>query len=341
MLKFGATYMFYFLGIVPVLFLLYFLFMAQKRKQTKAIVDKELFPKVVPNWSRSKILLRYILWSLVASSLVITLAQPKFGLRLKKATVASADFVIALDISNSMLAEDLRPNRLARAKQAISGLLDKLKGDRVGLVIFAGAADVQSSVTNDYATIKMLLPSFSTNTISAQGTALASAIQLSMDALPKERKGAAAIVLLTDGEDHEGAAVEAATKARQNNIIVHTIGVGSETGAPIPIYKNNVVADYFKDRNGEVVISKLNEASLQEIAKAGGGIYLRGSNPATALETVYKEIQKMEKQVSESNNFEGLDDKFQYPLFFAFLLLIVELLISDKANKLLKKIDIY
>ncbi len=341
MLKFGATYMFYFLAIVPLVLLLYFLLMAQKRRQTKKIVDKRLFSFVVPNWSRSKILLRYILLSLITISLIITLAQPKFGLRLKNATVASADFVIALDISNSMLAEDLRPSRLARAKQAISSLLDKLKGDRVGLVIFAGAADVQSSVTTDYAAIKMLLPTFGTNTISAQGTALAAAIQLSMDALPKERKGAAAIVILTDGEDHEGAAIEAATKAKQSNVIVHTIGIGSENGAPIPVYKNDVVSDYLKDRNGEVVISKLNEKSLQEIAKAGGGVYLRGSNPGTALETIYKEIQKMDKQVSESNNFEGLDDKFQYPLFFAFLLLIIELLLSDRANKLLKKLDIY
>lgn len=341
MLKFESSYMFYFLGIVPIIFLLYFVFMAQKRHQTKKIVDKRLFNIVAPNWSRNKILLRYILLSLIAVSLVFTLAEPKFGLRLKDVKVASSDFVIALDISNSMLAEDLKPSRLSRAKQAISSLLDKLNGDRVGLVIFAGTADVQSSVTNDYAAIKMLLPSFNTNTISAQGTSLSSAINLSLDALPKDRKGAAAIIVLTDGEDHEGAAIEAAANAKQNKVVVHTIGIGSENGAPIPYYSNGVVSSYQKDNAGEVVISKLNESSLQEIAKAGGGIYLRGANPSSALETVYKEVQKMDKQVSEVSNFEGLDNKFQYPLFFAFLLLIIEMLLSDKANKILRKIDIY
>jgi len=341
MLKFANPYMYLFLSGIPVMVAALIFFLRWKRRKRAKLLDRSLEPKVIPGFSRTKLIIRSILMIVIYTAFVFTLARPKFGMKVEKTKTEGFEFVVALDISNSMLAEDISPSRLARAKQAINSLLDRMKGDAMGLVVFAGIADLQSTVTNDYASIKNILPSIDPEMIGTQGTSVAEAIRVSIKAFPDERKSGSAIVVLSDGEDHEGAAVDAAREARNKGIIVHTIGVGSEQGGPIPLYEKGTLVGYKTDRNNETVITRVNEDALGEIAEAGGGIYVRGTDPSGALAEVYREMQSMQKAEREELNEEGLEDRFQWVLGFLLILLIVELLISERSSKWLRKLELF
>lgn len=341
MLKFANTYMYYFFAAVPLLILALALVLRWKAKQRRKLLDPKLAGRMVPDYSQAKFTIRYVLISLVYVLFTLTLARPKFGMKVEKTKAEGFDFVIALDVSNSMLAEDIQPNRLIRAKQAINSLLDKLDGESMGLVVFAGMADLQSSLTMDYASLKNLLAGVGPDMLPVQGTSISEAIQISMKAFPDKRKRGAAIVIISDGEDHEGAAIQAAKDARNKGIFVHTIGIGSPQGGAIPIYDNGVLAGYKTDRNNQTVISKMNEAALQEVAGAGGGIYVRGTDPTAALKKVYEEMKTMDKAEQEELNEEGLEDRYQWVLGAALLLLVIELLISDRTSKWIKKIELF
>jgi Ca-activated chloride channel family protein len=341
MLKFANTYMYLFFSAVPLMVAAMILFLRWKKRRRSRLIDPALEPKVVPGLSRGKLIARSILMICIYVTFVIALARPKFGMKVEKVKAEGVEFVIALDVSNSMLAEDVSPNRLARAKQAINSLLDRLKTDGVGLVIFAGIADLQSTITNDYASVKNLLPSIDAGSLDVQGTSIAEAINTSMKAFPEDIKNGAAIVVLTDGEDHEGAAIDAAKNARNKGIIVHTIGLGSLQGGPIPVYENGERKGYKADKNNQTVITKMNEAALQEIAAAGGGIYVRGVDPTGALRKVYDQMQQMQKTERAELNEEGLEDRFQWVLALLLVLLVVELVLSERSSRWVKKLELF
>lgn len=339
MITFSNTWMFYALLAIPAWIMALILFLKWKKNKMALLASGVLQPKMFPRYSRFKIVLKHILFILSYTMLVVALARPKMGMKVQDVETKGADIIIALDVSNSMLAEDLKPNRLERAKQAISVLLDRLRGDRIGIIVFAGSARKQVPITIDYATAKMTVQSITPDDVNTQGTSLSAAINMAMESLPVDRASSGAIILITDGEDHEGEAVELARKAKKQNVFVHTIGIGTPQGVPIPIYNNGLVSGYKTDRNGQTVITKLNEQILKEIASEGGGIYVKGNNPTLALDQIKKEIDRMDKQVVSMKRYEDGKEQFQWPLALAIFLIILEGCISEQSTGMLTRMD--
>src|SRR5690349_20602997 len=238
-----------------------------------------------------------------------------------------------------MRAEDIRPSRLERAKQAISRFIDKLENDRIGIIVFAGQAYVQLPITTDFNAAKLFLSTIDTDIIPTQGTAIGAAIDLSMRSFTDEDKKHKALVIITDGENHEDDAVESAKKANEQGIVIHTIGMGSPDGAPIPIYHNGVQVDFMKDQDGNTVITKLDQTVLEKIAGEGKGIFVRASSGDDGLETIMKEISKMDKKAFGTKQFSDYEDRFQYFIGGALFLLIVEFMISNRRSKWMMKLN--
>ena len=248
----------------------------------------------MPEYSNAKLVLKFILLLLSYTFLVIAIAGPQTGSRLEEVKRKGIDLMIALDVSNSMLAEDIKPNRLERSKQAISRLIDKLEGDRIGIVVFAGKAFMQLPITTDYGAAKMFLSTINTNIITVQGTAIADAIVMAGSTFGESKRNKA-IVIITDGEDHQGDVLEQAEAAVKKGIRIYTIGMGSPDGAPIPIYNGNIRTGYKKDREGTTIMSRLDETLLQRLASIGNGTYVRANNSETGLQKILEEINKIEK----------------------------------------------
>lgn len=341
MISFSNSFMFWGLLEVPVWVFLLVLFLRWKKKSMLKFATAQLQHTMFPQFSKGKIIAKHILFIISYALLIIVLARPRMGMKVQEVKTEGADIVIALDVSNSMLAEDLKPNRLERAKQAISVLLDQLKGDRIGLVVFAGTARKQIPITIDYATAKMTVQTISPDDVNTQGTSLSAALEMAINTLPEERKGSGAIILISDGEDHEGQALEIAQHAKEKQIYIHTVGIGSPQGVPIPVYENGQLKGYKTDKNNQTVITKLNEAMLQQLAAAGGGIYVKGNNPTAALDQIKKEIDRMEKQVVAMKRHEDGEDRFQWILIFAILLLGIEIMLGEKASGLMNRIDMF
>tara|TARA_R110002096_G_scaffold69829_6_gene167551 strand:- start:4366 stop:5094 length:729 start_codon:yes stop_codon:yes gene_type:complete len=240
-----------------------------------------------------------------------------------------------------MLAEDLSPNRLERAKRAIYQLIEKLENDRLGIIIFAGEAYVQLPITSDYSSAKLFLESIGTDIVPVQGTAIGKAIDLALRSFNPEAETSKAIIVITDGENHEDNALGAATNALENDVIVHTIGMGSENGAPLPIYQNGRQIGFRTDNSNNTIVSKLNEKMLQEIAAAGEGTYVRATNANAGLSIIMNEINKMEKKEFGSKVFKNYDDRFQLFLLISLVLLIIEFLISRRRSSKLNKIKLF
>ena len=252
------------------------------------------------------------------------------------------DLMIAIDLSNSMLAEDLQPNRLMRAKQSISKLIDRLDGDRIGLIVFAGDAYVQLPITTDYSAAKLFLSTINTSIVPTQGTAIGKAIELSIKSFDLENDQNKAIIVITDGENHEDDAIEKAKEAQELGIFVHTIGMGSTEGGPIPI-KNRYgsITSYQKDRDGNTIITNLNEGMLKQIAQSGGGSYIRANSTQSGLNALFKEINKMEKKEIGAKVFTDYKDRFQWFIGLAIILLIMETLMKGRKNKWSSKINLF
>jgi len=268
----------------------------------------------------------------------ILLARPQFGSKLETVTRSGVEVIIALDISNSMLAEDVRPSRLEKAKHLIGRLVDQLKDDKVGLIVFAGDAFTQIPITNDYISAKMFLQSIDPTLLSKQGTAIGSAIELATRSFTSKEEVGRAIILITDGENHEGGVDQAIKKAREKGIQIHALGVGSPEGAPIPIRGSN---DYMKDREGNVVVTRMNEEMCQQVAQQGNGIYVRVDNTNTAQRAISKEIDKMAKADIETEVFTEYNEQFQVIAWIIFIFLLIELLILERKNPLLKNIRLF
>lgn len=295
----------------------------------------------MPNVSRTQPILKFVLFSFAIISLLIGLANLQFGSKVEEVKREGIDLMIALDVSNSMLAEDLSPNRLERSKRAIYQLIQKLHNDRLGIIVFAGQAYVQLPITTDYSSAKLFLETIGTDIIPTQGTSIGAAINLAMESFDFENGTSKSIVVITDGENHEDDANEAASEAASKDITVHTIGMGSEKGGPIPIYKKGAQIDFRKDNQGNTVVTKLNESMLKEIAAAGNGSYVRASNANAGLSIIMEEIDKMEKKEFGSKSFKDYEDRFQIFLIIALFLIVIEYFISNRRTSKLDGVNLF
>ena len=314
--------------LIPVFFIIQALLLRRRRKQIRKFGDEKLVNQMMPSYSKSKVWVRVTLFSIGFFFFVIGLSRPQIGARLKEQEIKGSEIIIAIDVSNSMLAEDYSPNRLERAKLAVSRLVDKLRDDRIGLVIFAGTSFVQLPVTTDYVSAKMFLNSIDTGSIPIQGTALGDAILTCIRSFSEQRDKSRAIILITDGENHEDNPVEAAEQAAEMGIKVFTIGVGSPEGKPIPMN-----GELLKDKNGEIVVSRLDETILQEVAAKGNGAYVRAGNSEFGLNPILDDLKKLEDETYTSVVFEEYDEQFMYFLAIALFFFVLEMLVGDRRSK--------
>ncbi|MCD4736435.1 MAG: VWA domain-containing protein, partial [Bacteroidales bacterium] len=283
MIRFENSEMFYGLLVIPILVILFYLMLRWRRRSLNKFGELNLVSRLITNYSPTRPVTKFILLTIAYVFLIIALANPQVGSKLVEAERKGIDIMIALDVSNSMLAEDIQPDRLARAKQAIAKLVDRLSNDRIGIIVFAGKAYTQLPITTDYSAAKMFLSTINTNIVPMQGTAIGEAIKMASGAFEDETHSRA-IIVITDGENHEDDAVKEATEAAAKGIKVFTIGMGLPDGTPIPVYdKLNRKIGYKKDRQGNTVVTKLNETMLQQIASAGQGTYVRANNTTAGL----------------------------------------------------------
>jgi len=302
--------------------------------------QKDILSVLMPNVSASRPVLKFIILMLALASIIVAIARPQFGSKLKTEKRKGIELIIALDVSNSMMAEDIEPNRLERSKRAISQLVDKLSNDKIGLIVFAGDAYTQLPITADYVSAKLFLNSISTNIVPTQGTAIGAAIELGTKSFNPQFKGSKAMIIITDGENHEDDAIGAAKAATEEGIIVYTIGMGLPQGGPIPEYSNGMKT-YRKDREGNTVVTKLDEPMLQKIAEAGKGAYIRANNAQVGLNNLLNEVNKMEKSELETQIYADYDDKFQYFIAFALFLILLDFMILERKNKYLKNFKLF
>ena len=314
--------------LIPVFFIVQAVLLRIRRNRIRKFGDEKLVSQMMPSYSKSKVWVRLVLFSIGFFFFVIGLSRPQIGARLKEQEIKGAEIIIAIDVSNSMLAEDYSPNRLERAKLAVSRLVDKLRDDRIGLVIFAGTSFVQLPVTTDYVSAKMFLNSIDTGSIPIQGTALADAITTCIRSFSAQSDKSRAIILITDGENHEDDPVAAAKQAAEMGIKVFTIGVGSPEGKPIPMN-----GELLKDKDGEIVVSRLDEAVLQEIAAEGNGAYVRAGNSEFGLNPIIDDLRKLEDEKYSSVVFEAYDEQFMYFLAIALVFFVLEMLVGDRRSK--------
>lgn len=314
--------------LIPLFFVVQAVLLRLRRRRIRKFGDEQLVNQMMPSYSKSKVWVRLSLYSIAFFFFVIGLSRPQIGARLKEQEIKGAEIIIAMDVSNSMLAEDYSPNRLERAKLAVSRLVDKLRDDRIGLVIFAGTSFVQLPVTTDYVSAKMFLNSIDTGSIPIQGTALGDAIKTCIRSFSQQSDKSRAIILITDGENHEDDPVSAAKEAADMGIKVFTIGVGSPEGKPIPMN-----GELLKDKDGEIVVSRLDESVLQEVAKAGNGAYVRAGNSEFGFNPIIDDLRKLEDEKYNSVVFEEYDEQFMYFLAIALCFFVLEMLIGDRRSK--------
>ncbi len=326
--------------LIPLLTLFFIGSRIARKKALQKFGHETVLGKLMPYSSKSRPVLKFIVLMLALAFIITGIARPQFGSKLKKVKREGIELIIALDVSNSMMAEDIKPNRLERAKRAISRLVDRLKDDKIGLIVFAGDAYTQLPITSDYNSAKLFLNSVNTKIVPKQGTAIGAAINLAIRSFTPNGVANKAIVVITDGENHEDDAISAAESAVENGIIVHTIGMGLPSGSPIPVLRGGQT-DYMKDRDGKVVITKLNEQMLQKIAVAGNGIYVRANNSQVGLNSLFDEINKMEKQEMDTRVYSEYDDQFQYFFAVGLLLLLFEFVILERKNRYLKNIKLF
>ena len=339
--RFENSLFLYGLALIPLMIFIFLLVLKWRRKSLNKIAEASLQSIVLPQLSKSKVVWRFIFWCLAMAFLVIAIANPQFGTKLEEANREGIDIMIALDVSNSMKAQDLAPNRLENAKQSIGRLINNLNEDRIGIIVFAGQSYVQLPITTDYSSAKLFLESISCDMIPTQGTAIGAAIDLAVESFDPKSPAAKAIIVITDGENHEDDAVKSAETAAEKGMTVHTIGMGSEAGVPLPLVSNGNIVGYRKDNEGNTVVSKLNTALLKEIAAAGKGIFVQAGRSQSALSVVKDELNKMEKKEYASKRYTDYEGRFQFFLAAAIFLLISESLLSERKSKFLQKLNLF
>jgi len=338
--KFHNPEYLYLLLLIPVLIIIMVLYNRKAGKKIKAAGEQALVRGLIPEFSIFRKNLKFFFQLMALVLVIFLLARPQFGSRLEELKREGVEVIIALDVSNSMMAEDIQPNRLERAKQAISNLVDRLQDDKIGLIVFAGDAYTQIPVTTDYVSAKMFLSSISPGIVPKQGTSLASAINLGMNSFSPEMDESKALIIITDGENHEEDPLTLAGQASEKGIIIHTIGIGSTSGVPVPVITNGR-RDYLKDNEGNTVITRLDENILREIAFTTGGKYVKASNTNIGLNTIFNEISSMKQQELEGTVYTEYDDQFQVLAALALIFLIMDILIMERKNRKLSKIKLY
>ena len=338
MFRFEHPEFLYLLLLLPALFVFYIYARMWRRKAIKRYGNPTLLAELMPDASSKRHPLKF--WRLFGAiaMLIIVISGPQFGSKLETVKRQGVEIMVCLDVSNSMLAEDVSPNRLEKAKQMLSKLTDGFSNDKVGLIVFAGDAFTQLPITSDYISAKMFLSSINPNMVSSQGTAIGSAINLAVRSFTPNETSDKAIILITDGENHEDDAVGAAKAASEKGIHVNIVGMGDPKGSPIPIDGNN---NFLKDNAGNVVITKMNEQMCQEIAAAGNGMYVRADNTNSALKALQKEIDKMNKAELDSKVYSEYDEQFQIFAWIALFLLVVDFFTLERKNRVFKKIKLF
>ncbi len=338
MFRFEDPKYLYLLVLIPVLALIYFLMMRSQRRRLLKFGDPELVKSLMPDVSRWRPQAKFWILEIALALLIVMSARPQMGTKITNEKRVGIETIIAVDISNSMRAEDVEPSRLDRSKMMVENLVDNFTDDKIGLIVFAGDAFVQLPITSDYVSAKMFLGNIDPSMMDVQGTDVAAAINMAANSFTQQDGVGKAIIIITDGENHEGGAVEAAAAAKKKGMNVFVLGVGSTKGAPIPIPGRN---DYMTDNTGNTVVSVLNEDMCREIAAAGGGAYIHVDNNSNAQKQLRAELDKLSKKEIESNIYSDYDEQFQAFGIIILLLLVLEICVLERKNPLLKNITLF
>jgi len=342
MFKFAYSYILFGLALViPLAIIIFWSFKRYKKRTKKQFGTPEMVSKLIPNESKSRENWKFYLFFIAVLFIIIGIAGPQIGSKLVTIKRKGIELILALDVSNSMLAEDLKPNRLENAKRAIEKLVDRLQNDKIGLVIFAGDAYTQLPITTDYVSAKMFLNTITPNSVPVQGTNLTKALEHAANSFTPDSTVTKAIVLITDGENHEESAKDAATEIANKGIKIYTIGMGSPEGVPIPIHDRFGRQDFKTDKDGNIVVSKLNETLLQEIAAIGKGSYFRANNATTGLNNIFDQLNKLDKKELESQVYSDYENQFQIFILLGVLLLLIEFFIPNRKSKIADKIHLF
>lgn len=332
---------FYYLAIIPVVVVLFLLVLWWKKRIQKRFADPKLIQKLSPEKSTFKSFLKLIVFCFALFFLIISLANPKMGTKLETVKRQGVDIVFALDVSKSMLAEDIAPNRLEKAKQIITKVIENLGSDRIGIIIYAGSSYPLLPITTDYAAAKMFLQNANTEMVSNQGTAINDAIERALSYYDNDEQTNRFLVIVSDGEDHQENTLELAKEAAKKGIKIYTVGIGTAKGGPIPLKDNGRVVAYKKNNEGAVVVTQLNEQILREIANVGNGKYINGNKTQETISTIKEVLEKAEKNEFETKQFSDYEDQFQWFVGIGLLLLIIDVTLLEKKTKWVQKLNLF
>ena len=332
---------FWALLVIPVLFLLFLILQLWRRNTQKKFAEAKLLKRLSPNQSIFKSVLKIIVLSLAFACFAIALVNPKIGTKLETVKREGVDIVFAVDVSKSMLAEDIAPNRLEKSKQLVAQIINNLASDRIGIIAYAGKAFPQLPITTDYAAAKMFLQNMNTDMLSSQGTAINEAINLAKTYFDDEEETNRVLIIISDGEDHSDVAADVAEEASEEGIRIFTIGVGDVKGGPIPIKRNGIILNYKKDKEGETVITKLNEETLKNIADEANGVYINGTNTNEVVEAIRDILNKMDKTEFEAKQFADFKDQFQWFLALGIFFLVIDIFLLERKTSWLKKLNLF
>lgn len=336
MFRFANPYILYLLLIIPAAIVLFIFAQMRRRRRLERFASSSLLAQLTPSASPARLRTKFVLYSLALAFLILAAARPQVGSKLREEHQKGIEIMLVVDVSNSMLAEDFEPNRLDRTKFAIDRVVESMKQDRIGVVAFAGEAQVQLPITSDYRMARAFARKLSPQMVRTQGTDLGAAIKLASMSFSSQSEGSRVMILITDGENHESDALEAAQAAAEKGIAIYTIGIGTPEGAPVMIG-----GEYLTDENGDMVVSKLDEKMLQEIASTTGGAYVRATKQSIGLKEIVDRLKELDESDLATTRFEAFDEQFQYPLVVALLLLLIEWLILDRRNPLLARFNIF
>ena len=332
---------FYVLFSIPVVVVLFLLVLAWKKHTQKKFADSQLLKKLSPNQSVFKSVLKVLVVCLAIACMSFALVNPKIGTKLETVKREGVDVVFALDVSKSMLAEDIAPNRLEKAKQLVTQIINSLAGDRIGIIGYAGSAFPQVPITTDFSSTKLFLNGMSTDMVSSQGTAINEAIQMAETYYNDEEQTNRVLFIISDGEDHEGNVAQIAEEAARKGIKIYTIGVGTLQGGPIPIKQNGILQYYKRDENNEQVITRLGQETLEQIADEANGTYIDGSNTKEVVDTVTAILNGMDKKEFEAKQFTDFKDQFQWFLGGALFLLILDVFFLERKTAWVKRLNLF
>jgi len=326
---------------VPIIVFLFVILQVWKRHVQNKFAHHQILKRLSPNKSHFKPILKLIMLCLAFTCLTIAMVNPKVGTKLETVKRQGVDIVFAVDVSKSMLAEDIAPNRIEKSKQLVTQIINNLASDRIGIIAYAGKAVPQLPITTDYAAAKMFLQSMNTDMLSSQGTAINEAIQLARTYFNDEEQTNRVLIIISDGEDHSDLSQDIAETAAEEGIKIFTIGVGSLKGAPIPIKQNGIVLNYKKDRSGETVVTKLNEETLRAIAEEANGQYINGLNTNEVVEAIRDILNKMDKKEFEAKEFAEYKDQFQWFLLLGIFFIIIDIFLLERKTAWLERLNLF